>query len=207
MPRTGSTVLKPNPTRPVLSDLRSMVIGTNALILGLTEQVSALVQGQNALLAALTEMVVKTAKSSHAVAAERHLTPAEQGTMHRALMRSTRLVAAGDTIIGAEDEREVDETPVPRGTPEILASFAESSAEYGEKMMVAAFNSDYTADMAAELAEYAAQDDELPEQDDDDLWSRRLSLHRAMRMWKPEWGAMPGHAGCQVPPHLLNGRG
>lgn len=234
MPRSGSTALKPNPKRPVLSDLRSKVIGTNALILDLTQQVSALVQAQHAMIAALTDLVTKIAHPpqmqgpyDRLAAAPPHLTRAEKEMLVRqtALQRSTqRPTATGDTIIGAEDSAGPVKNRVPRGTRATSEALTEDylaklddiarSEDEGEPADEPDFierAGSFDADMAAELASYTDEDEQIPPPPDDaeqdDLWSRRLSLHRQMRMWKPEWGAMPGQSGCAVPPHLLNGRG
>lgn len=143
---------------------------------------------------------------------------------HRAsTLAQARSAVTGDTIIE-------DAPPVPRGTAEIPQPTSEQAAYFEDLSQrhvqwsepgnpnsfephpgpVRVEQHSLDADMAAELAEYAEDEDDTPQPPDDaeqdDLWSRRLSLHRNMRMWKPEWGPRPGQTGCNVPAHLLNGR-
>ena len=60
------------------------------------------------------------------------------------------------------------------------------------------------AALTEEVAELAAEDDELPpEPDESEVWARRLRLFRQARLWQPDWGPAPGKDGCRVPAEML----
>jgi hypothetical protein len=64
---------------------------------------------------------------------------------------------------------------------------------------------DPMADLRAELAEMAAEDDEPPPAPDEvEVWERRLTTYRSLRLWVPSWGPRPGQEGCLVPYELLS---
>lgn len=66
---------------------------------------------------------------------------------------------------------------------------------------------DLNATLAAELASFAQEDEEIPSPptDDDmfDQWARRYDMFRQQKMWLEGWGPRPGQEGCLVPPEMM----
>lgn len=106
-------------------------------------------------------------------------------------------------------------SPVPRGTLDAeeppLAPLPDGAVldyalldDPGPPQAVA--QDDYAAQLAAELAEYAEEDETPPPPDEIGLWRRRLQMWASHKMWQEDWGPKPGQDGCLVPPALIMGR-
>ncbi len=211
-----------NDHRPLHVDLRTKVIGTNALITALTEQVTRLVEAQTQMAEAIARLV-----NPDPVRATAAMKP-PPGSLAAALDRSNpRQVQSLDPEWGAYSEAQrlqhVDTAVVPRGTgAALMESFRQTAVEVDQRAYApepeielpdgSTGYSSLADQMAQELAEESAWDaEELepappPPPDNHALWQRRLSSWRGSRLWMPEWGPRPGQEGCKAPASMLNGR-